>query len=142
MSLVARFVVNMTPVPQSRPRFAKGGVYEDRKVTDYKTAIRMTARMAMLRDAPVEDAVALKLGFFFAPPKSTPKKKLDDFLGAWYTGRKDVDNLAKAVMDAMNEIVYDDDKQVVSLQCEKRYGIPARVEVEVERVAVALVAVE
>lgn len=35
--------------------------------------------------------------------------------------RVDVDNLAKFVMDAVNEVVYGDDSQVVSLQCSKKY---------------------
>jgi len=37
----------------------------------------------------------------------------------------------KAVMDAVSGIVYEDDKQIVSVRGEKRYGYPARVEVEI-----------
>ena len=44
-------------------------------------------------------------------PKSTPKsmKELPD------TVKPDVDNVAKLVMDALNGLAYDDDKQVIGL---------------------------
>ncbi|KAL7525213.1 hypothetical protein ACHAXR_000904 [Thalassiosira sp. AJA248-18] len=39
--------------------------------------------------------------------------------GKLYNTRSDVDNLAKFVMDSLNGIVYDDDRQVVSLNAIK-----------------------
>lgn len=40
-------------------------------------------------------------------------------------GKPDVDNIAKAVLDALNQCgIWRDDAQVVKLACEKRYAIP------------------
>ncbi len=36
--------------------------------------------------------------------------------------RPDIDNLSKAVMDALNEVAYTDDSQIVALDAMKIYG--------------------
>lgn len=36
----------------------------------------------------------------------------------------DIDNVAKAVLDALNTVVYKDDRQVYYLQAEKTYETP------------------
>lgn len=41
-----------------------------------------------------------------------------------YDGSKDIDNLEKALMDAMNKVVYVDDKQVTSVDKQAVYGGP------------------
>lgn len=38
------------------------------------------------------------------------------------TGKPDLDNIAKVVLDALNGIAYTDDSKVVELQIKKRYG--------------------
>lgn len=48
------------------------------------------------------------------------------------TTKPDVDNLAKAVTDAMNGVVYEDDSQIVELVCGKYYGAEPRVMVTVD----------
>ena len=44
--------------------------------------------------------------------------------------RPDVDNLAKAVLDGMKDIVFDDDSFVVSLSCFKRWGTESGIDIE------------
>jgi Holliday junction resolvase RusA-like endonuclease len=43
--------------------------------------------------------------------------------------KPDLDNVAKAVLDAINGIVYVDDAQVINLVATKRYATDPRVEV-------------
>jgi len=45
--------------------------------------------------------------------------------------RPDLDNAAKSVLDGLNGICWDDDRQVVELHVLSRRGRPERVEVEV-----------
>ena len=47
------------------------------------------------------------------------------------TTKPDADNLAKAITDAMNGIVYADDAQIAELVCKKLYGAEPRVMVTV-----------
>ena len=128
---IVTFEVPGNPVPQSRPRFTRGHAYEDGKVREYKDRVARIARLVMDGREPMEGAVMCKCKFLFEPPKSMSKKKAKEIIGKGYTAKKDVDNLLKAVMDAISGIVYEDDKQIVSVRGEKRYGYPARVEVEI-----------
>ncbi len=40
-----------------------------------------------------------------------------------YTGKKDIDNIAKSILDGLNGVAYIDDKQVVQLTISKKYTI-------------------
>ena len=126
------FEVQGIPVPQSRPRFTRQGhAYEDKKVREYKYRVARIARLVMGGREPMEGALECKCKFYFEPPKSMSKKRASAMVGSWCMVKKDTDNLIKSVTDSISGIVYVDDKQIVSLQGEKRYGYPARVEVEI-----------
>ena len=47
------------------------------------------------------------------------------------TKKPDVDNIFKAVSDALNGLIYKDDKQIIHSRVEKYYSDERRVEVEV-----------
>ena len=78
--------------------------------------------------------VSLRITALFACPKTDERVKTPR-PERWSKAKKDVDNIAKAVGDAGNGILWLDDRQVVSLIVTKRIaaqGEPARVLVEVE----------
>lgn len=58
----------------------------------------------------------------FTPPKSTSKKKREALLGTGYCHKPDCDNIAKAILDALNGMAYDDDASVVEVAVKKVYG--------------------
>ena len=51
-----------------------------------------------------------------------------------YIKKIDSDNLAKSILDALNEVAYDDDAQVCLLIVQKLYAETARVEVVLEEI--------
>lgn len=59
----------------------------------------------------------------FAIPKSYSEKRKKALNGQMRPKKPDVDNIAKFYLDALNEILYDDDAQIVSLNVIKRYSI-------------------
>ena len=63
--------------------------------------------------------VEVRCVFYFRKTKS--KKAVDK--GPYVTKPPDLDKLIRTVLDAMTDIVYDDDAQVVRLSGEKRYAI-------------------
>jgi Holliday junction resolvase RusA-like endonuclease len=48
--------------------------------------------------------------------------------------RPDIDNYAKAILDALNGVMWADDGQIVQLTASKSYGEP-RVEIEIQEVS-------
>ena len=87
----------------------------------------------------LKGALEMKVICEYQVPKSYTKKKKSlakDGLLPKLTS-PDVDNLSKTVLDALNKIAYEDDKQVISLLSEKRYAVDdkPRVLIEIKEVA-------
>ena len=69
----------------------------------------------------------------FEPIKSISKKQRELMLQNKVrpTKKPDIDNIIKAVLDALNGIAYKDDTQVVQVMAQKKYADKAFVEVEI-----------
>ena len=48
------------------------------------------------------------------------------------TKKPDIDNVIKSVLDGLNGVAYEDDKQVVKLTANKYYGVQPRVEITIK----------
>ena len=123
------FSVDGNPVPQPRPRVtARGGfahayVPAKHPVHAYRLAVAAAARAAGA--GTHGDPVTVELGLVWARPKSHLRKagvKPD----APALPRIDIDNAAKAVLDALNGVAWEDDAQVRRLVVEKSYGPQGR----------------
>lgn len=136
MTVIA-FTVPGTPVGKGRPKFARRGnfvtAYTPEKTASYENLVKMAAHTAM--NGRKQAAVALRctIGVEVIPPASwSQKKRMAAICGDLRpTTKPDLDNVAKAILDAMNGIVFEDDKQVVELVVTKRYAETARAVVEV-----------
>lgn len=101
-----QFTIPGTPVSKERPRVGKGGrTYTPKKTRDAEEAIEWLCKAAMRGAAPLDGPVAVELAF-----------TQDDRRG------RDIDNMCKTVLDAMNKIAYTDDKQIIRLTATKRVG--------------------
>lgn len=127
------FSVDGDPVPQPRPRvstrggFARAYVPKDHAVHAYRQAIAAAARQAGL--TATDEPLNVVIDAVFARPKSHLRKagvKPD----APRLPRPDVDNIAKAVLDALQDVV-GDDTNVGRLVIEKTYGQEPRTTVRV-----------
>lgn len=125
------FKVEGRPVPQPRPRVyrtatGKSKAVNSRQSINYKRIVKYAAlsEMNKQRLTMTDRPLAMRLTFVFTPPKSYTKKKLEAVKSGElrYTKHKDLDNLAKSVMDALNNVVYKDDSQIVTLCANKEYG--------------------
>lgn len=127
------FSVPGDPVPQPRPRvstrggFARAYVPKSHAVHAYRHALQMAAIDAGLRTDP--RPVQIVIDAVFARPKSHLRKS-GVKPGAPQLPRPDVDNVAKAVLDAIGPII-GDDAQVSRLVVEKSYGAEARTTVRI-----------
>ena len=140
MTFMVHFEIEITPVAKGRPRYAKRGnfvqTYTPTKTRKYEDLISEYAAQAMGSSEPLETPLWVNLMFAMPIPKSTPKKLLEGYLNGsiHHTKKPDVDNLAKAILDAMNNVVYLDDSQIVRLTMSKKYSKLGCIEVTVQEV--------
>ena len=130
------FIIPSEPIAQGRARFsARNGfvrAYDPRKSSDYKAYVASIARNTYNLE-PIDSAIELTLTFHMPIPKSFSKAKRTAALnGDIRPGVKpDIDNLAKATMDAISGICFTDDKLIVSCKLDKYYSAEPRTEVKV-----------
>lgn len=109
------YVLNRVPIKR-RPRVTvRGGRamgYTDEKTRADEAAVA-AAYKGECYPAPVP--VAVRIDVYRALPKRTPIK----VQAQPDTVRPDVDNIAKAILDGLNGVAYDDDAQVVDLHIVK-----------------------
>lgn len=123
------FVLYGEPTPWKRPRHNSRGkfvrFYNDKKHDEYMKRIRERAQTEMDRRGSLWDGpVHAKIIALFGIPKSRPqyvKRSIRAGL-TFCTNQKDVDNLGKIVLDALNQVVYLDDRQVVDVHVRKDYA--------------------
>ena len=110
-----RFHILITPVAKERARFTKlGHAYTPSKTKEYENAIRDALQSGQYTDKLIDYPIAVSMIFELPRPK---KPKFDV-----PAVRPDVDNYAKAVLDAFNGVLYTDDALVCDLTCIKRYS--------------------
>lgn len=137
-SAAVAFVIPGTPVGKGRPKFARRGnfvtTYTPEKTASYENLVKVKAEEAMQGRQLFEGAVAVEIALFVTPPASWSQKKQREALAGtvFPTSKPDVDNVLKGIMDALNEIVFKDDKQAVDVTVIKRYADTARAVVKVE----------
>ena len=104
--MIISFSVETTPFPQPRPRVVRHHAFEPKRITDYKNSIRTIAKIHMQGRPPITTLVQVSIAF-----------RKNRKLGSRSFG--DIDNLVKAVLDALNGICFSDDALVVRLFTEK-----------------------
>jgi Holliday junction resolvase RusA-like endonuclease len=140
MSAAIYFVVTGNPVGKGRPRAtSRGGfvrMYTDAKTLGFEAAVADEASTSMRGFEVFETPMQMQLSAYYPIPKSWSKKKRQMAIdGEIYPNVKpDLDNVLKAVLDALNGVVYVDDSQVINLVATKRYSTDPRVEVYVHEV--------
>ena len=134
MPAARSFSVDGDPVPQPRPRITtRGGhghAYTPARhaIHGYRQAIALAAKAAGCQ--PHAEPVDVVVDFVFGRPMSHLRKcGVRD--GAPRLPRADIDNLAKAVLDSLTGIAWEDDAQVRRLVVEKSYEAKGRTTVRI-----------
>lgn len=113
------------PVGKGRARFvrATGHAFTPQKTRNYESALRVAAGEAMNGRPPIEGPLCVEVIAAFPVGASWSRRKKEAALvGALRpTGKPDADNLLKA-LDALNQIVFRDDAQIVEASVSKTYS--------------------
>jgi Holliday junction resolvase RusA-like endonuclease len=113
---------------KQRPRATRTGqIYTPRETTNAEAWVRSCAS----QQAPgqhFDGPVAVRVWIDVPVAPSWPRKRREAALaGALHpTGRPDIDNVTKLLMDALNGILWRDDAQVVDIAVIKRYAATAQ----------------
>lgn len=132
---VVKFTVPGNPVGKARPRMTRSGhAYTPDKTVSYENMVKMCFIEKYTDWVPVSGEAILRLNAYYPIPKSASrKKKIDMVIGEIRPTKKpDLDNVMKAIADALNGIAYVDDSQIVTAEVRKYYDDTPRVEVVID----------
>lgn len=130
------------PVGKARPRFSvRSGfavAYTPQKSRTYDENLEAAAARVMGGRAPLEGALAVHVFAVFPIPTSWPRKKQLKALSGEIRPcvKPDGDNILKQ-LDALNGIVFVDDKNIVDARVTKKYGERPRLVVVVSPIGEA-----
>lgn len=109
---------------KGRPRFVRqtGRTYTDKETVNYEAALRTQGQEAMGLEIPLAGALVVTMVAYMAVPASWSNTKRKRCLDGDEvpTTKPDVDNIVKC-LDALNGVVWIDDKQIAGLRVVKKY---------------------
>lgn len=135
------FTVPGQPVGKGRPRIGKVGqharMFTPAKTVNYEGLVAHAASFVMAGRALLEGAMDVRLVINCQVPASWSQKKQKEALAGIIrpTTKPDIDNIEKAIYDAINGVVWKDDVQVVDVVKTKRYSATPGVTVTIAPVA-------
>jgi Holliday junction resolvase RusA-like endonuclease len=93
--------------------------------------MRLLATKAKCSGSTLEGSVSVFIYISFSVPQSYSKRKREACLSGEtkHTKKPDLDNVAKAIIDGMNGIIFKDDSQIINLHVTKVYAEVGKVEV-------------
>ena len=127
------FEIHEIPKPQKQTHFARGHCYDPSK--NYKDMLVWQMR-PYAPNEPLSGPLHVDITFLMPIPKtssaSVRRQMIANNLHA--IKRPDIDNLAYIITNAMKNLIYKDDSQIVDLHLHKRYAECPRTVVKVTEV--------
>ena len=118
--MICKFEVLGPPQPKERARACANGKHiTPKKTRRYERLVGDIARLCCPRGWPLDGTYRVEVRAYFADRRA-----------------RDVDNVAKAVLDGLNRVLWRDDRQVTRIASEKYVdSARPRIEVQVELLA-------
>lgn len=138
-----KFEVYGNPQGKQRPRMCfingKKIVYTPKQTKNYEKRVRACYKAVSKQFFDKNIPVEVDIKAYFPIPKNIFYKLKNEFLSGEKLPLKspDVDNIAKIVCDALNEVAFFDDSQVCKLNVEKYYALIPKIVVEIKSMEVA-----
>ena len=101
-----KILIEGDPIPAARPRFGNGRTYQPKRNVEYRRRIQVAARSAMDGRKPMTGSLSANVKLY---RRYKPTTRIFG----------DVDNHLKAIFDGLNQIVFEDDRQIVRCVIEK-----------------------
>ena len=115
------FEIHDTPKPQKQTRFSRGHCYDPSK--HYKDMLQWQIR-PYAPNEPLTGPVQVDITFLMPIPASVSASQRRQMISnnIHAIKRPDIDNLAYIITNAMKNVIYKDDSQVVDLCLHRRYA--------------------
>lgn len=127
-------IIPVVPTGQQRPRFTARGKFGHAYKSSTQRANEREMRFYIDQqrpDEPMQGPLEVDIKAYLPIPKSWPRWKIAAAISGELRPDKkpDVDNLAKNALDCANGVLFEDDRQVVSIMARKFYGVNPRWEI-------------
>ena len=135
-----KLVIEGTPVGKGRPRVASRGsfahAYTPKKTKNYEKLIQNNYLSNYTYEDMLKGPIKAKLMEYFPIPESLSKKKKEELSNNFekHTKKPDIDNVIKTVFDALNNVAFEDDSNIVELTAKKLYSNNPRIELTLSEV--------
>lgn len=133
-----KFEIHEKAIGKERPRYNSKThrMYTPTRTSSFEEEVQWAFKQKYNIETELSTkAFKAKITAVFAPSESLSKKKKEKLLYQInYTKKPDADNIAKAILDALNGLTYKDDSQVTALLVLKDYGVENKIIVELEEI--------
>ncbi len=133
-----KIVIPGVPIGKGRPKFSTFNgypkAYTPKNTVNYENLVKLAFHQSGAEPFEKGEQLRAEITAYFPIPKSTSKKKQLEMQSGliMHTKKPDADNIAKAILDALNGLAYYDDSQVCELGVVKLYGEYPRAEVVIK----------
>lgn len=121
-----KVIFDIAPVVASRPRVTRWSTFFPKKYTQFKED--MTELTKDITFVPTDKLIYAQITFYVAIPKSWSKKKKAAKDGKFCDNNADIDNYCKAILDSLEGVYFENDKQVAMIRAMKYYSATPRIE--------------
>ena len=136
-----RLLILGKPFGKQRPKFSRRGgfvkTYTPKETISYENYVK-TVAISEMKDTGFtgwfeKEPLRVDITAYYEIPNSWSKKKKAQALNNEIMPcvKPDVDNCVKALFDALNEVLWQDDTQVCDLHISKYYSDRPRIEMEI-----------
>lgn len=124
---VAVMTIPTMPRSKQRPRFYQGTVLTPKITKEYMSLLRRSWTHGVIDG----EELSIVMVFAFPPNCKWSRKRKRAVVGRACQHKPDIDNLIKAVLDALNGIAYTDDSKISSVYASKQYRLEPSVTVAI-----------
>jgi len=130
-----QFFIKGNPLAKQSARFTKSGLlYQPKHITQYKNNLQFQIISQLpIGFIPIVTPISVEYHFIF--PFLTTHSRKKRLYGKIYKSTKpDLDNLQKAVNDALNSIVFKDDSQICQTIVSKFFGSTPGINITIKEI--------
>lgn len=139
--MTVNFTVPGPPRGKERPRFKRVGkfttTYTPEKTVEYEEKVKVAYNKDNRGEFLIGPLI-VDIEGVFPIPKSVSKKRREELIGEPHMKKPDCDNVAKIILDPLNNLAYHDDGQVAKLAVAKVYGENPEVRVSISEIDIRL----